>query len=1028
MKKVSGFLFSAPLMAVLLAVFAVSIAAATFIENDFGSLAARAIVYNARWFEILILLGCINCCGRIVVKRLYIPSKFSLFLFHLSFVVIFLGAALTRYTGWEGTFSVREGSSENRVLSDISYITVESGQTHHFKVNYSPFRRNHFSGKLSDHDKFKLRVNKIIPDAWLTVEPSANGNPVAEFIYADSAGRSSVVLEQGDDVIAGKIGLCFSDSLDTSAVILSVQRDTLFFRSPFTVTSSSMDGSAYRMLEAGINHPFIPRQLYSFNGQTLVLNSFFSKGKITAQPLPPGSGTYDAVILQIASSQSEREVIVLGKRGYPGVPRQLSLNDENIIISYGSIYRELPFELKLNNFILERYPGSRSPSSFESLVQLNDISRGYTGNYRIYMNNILKYRGYRFYQSSYDSDEKGTVLSVNRDLIGTPVTYTGYVLLGIGMIICMFNKNSRFRKISAEIGKYRDLKNAALGLIFIITSTTTVSANNQSFAAVPDAAHAAQFGRMLVQDNSGRIEPVSTLSSEVLRKLMRDNKFRGMNSNQVLLGMCSDPVHWQHEPLIRTTNSQMMKFLGSNEKYHSFSSFFRDQSYILQDLVAEAYRKKPASRTKFDNEVIKLDEKVNICYLVFTGELLRVFPIPDDSTHTWYSHSEINGRVLSPDSVFTKSAFAYYTGEVRNATQSGNWKRAEEMLHAISQYQLKYSEEIIPSSRQVNAEIFLNRTDIFSGISKFYGIIGFILLVLHFISLFVRGVKTKVPLWTGVGLIGLLFIIHTAGLGLRWYVSGHAPFSNGYEALIYVAWACASSGLVFARKSTIAAAVGSILAFLILFVAHLSWMDPQITNLVPVLKSYWLVIHVATITASYGFLAMGALLAYLNLLMISLHTDKNRNFIRYTVLESTGIIEMALTVGLYMLTMGVFLGAVWANESWGRYWGWDPKETWALVTVVVYAFVIHMRMVPGLRGVLAFNTGSLLAISSVIMTYFGVNYYLSGLHSYAKGDPLPVPTFVYITLAIIFITAIVAGRRSIRLFHGANTFQEEAAQ
>jgi cytochrome c-type biogenesis protein CcsB len=188
----------------------------------------------------------------------------------------------------------------------------------------------------------------------------------------------------------------------------------------------------------------------------------------------------------------------------------------------------------------------------------------------------------------------------------------------------------------------------------------------------------------------------------------------------------------------------------------------------------------------------------------------------------------------------------------------------------------------------------------------------------------------------------------------------------------------------------------------------MSWMDPQITNLVPVLKSYWLVIHVATITASYGFLALGAILAAVNLFLMILVTKKSFEYIDLTVREISNIIEMTLIVGLYMLTVGTFLGGVWANESWGRYWGWDPKETWALATVLIYAFIAHMRMVPGLKGIFGFNLAALLGFSSVIMTYFGVNYYLSGLHSYAKGDPLPVPVFVYYTLIVVAAMSLTA--------------------
>jgi cytochrome c-type biogenesis protein CcsB len=205
------------------------------------------------------------------------------------------------------------------------------------------------------------------------------------------------------------------------------------------------------------------------------------------------------------------------------------------------------------------------------------------------------------------------------------------------------------------------------------------------------------------------------------------------------------------------------------------------------------------------------------------------------------------------------------------------------------------------------------------------------------------------------------------------------------------------------------------LAFLILFVAHLSWMDPQITNLVPVLKSYWLVMHVATITASYGFFALSALLAFINLLLMILRTARSDKYLQLNIRELSGILEMSLMIGLFLLTIGIFLGAVWANESWGRYWGWDPKETWALITVLVYAFILHMRLIPGLKSIYAFNLATLAGIGSVLMTYFGVNYYLSGLHSYAGGDPLPVPAFVYITALVVILTATMAYWRLKRL-------------
>jgi cytochrome c-type biogenesis protein CcsB len=245
------------------------------------------------------------------------------------------------------------------------------------------------------------------------------------------------------------------------------------------------------------------------------------------------------------------------------------------------------------------------------------------------------------------------------------------------------------------------------------------------------------------------------------------------------------------------------------------------------------------------------------------------------------------------------------------------------------------------------------------------------------------------------------FLCHTIGLALRWYIAGHSPMSNGYESLIFISWVTLLAGFIFSRKSTFSLSATAVLAGLTLMVAHLSFMDPEITNLVPVLKSYWLTLHVSVITGSYGFLGLGAILGIITMILLMLSNPQNRERISNTIDELTVINFKTLTLGLYFLTIGTFLGAVWANESWGRYWGWDPKETWSLITIIVYAFVTHSRMIPGMKSIYTFNLLSLVGFSSVLMTYFGVNYYLSGMHSYASGDPVPVPSFVYIAVVVL---------------------------
>jgi cytochrome c-type biogenesis protein CcsB len=244
--------------------------------------------------------------------------------------------------------------------------------------------------------------------------------------------------------------------------------------------------------------------------------------------------------------------------------------------------------------------------------------------------------------------------------------------------------------------------------------------------------------------------------------------------------------------------------------------------------------------------------------------------------------------------------------------------------------------------------------------------------------------------------------LHTIGLIVRWYISGHAPWSDAYESMIYVAWATMAFGVMLGYKSNLTFASTAFVTSMILMIAHWNWMDPSIGNLQPVLNSYWLMIHVAIIVGSYGPLALGMILGIISLLLMFLTNKNNKGIMMLNIKELTVINEMSLTVGLVMLTIGNFLGGMWANESWGRYWGWDPKETWALISIMIYAFVIHMRLIPGLRSLLNFNLASILAFGSIMMTYFGVNFYLAGLHSYAKDDQEISLVFILLAIQIIF--------------------------
>jgi cytochrome c-type biogenesis protein CcsB len=376
-----------------------------------------------------------------------------------------------------------------------------------------------------------------------------------------------------------------------------------------------------------------------------------------------------------------------------------------------------------------------------------------------------------------------------------------------------------------------------------------------------------------------------------------------------------------------------------------------------------------------------------------------------DGTPNWGSSQEaVQKAVNKEDSLYVKGILPLLS----DALQTNNIASVRQVSESITGYQKKFSQYALPSESNTDAELLYYKLGIFERLFPFYATIGLIMLI----GLITKVIRGRKETFLFIKILGWLlftgFLFHTLGLGLRWYIAGHAPMSNGYESMIFISWATLLAGFIFSRKSAFALSATAVLASMTLMVAHLSFMDPEITNLVPVLKSYWLTLHVSVITGSYGFLGLGAILGLITLILLSLSNDTNRERISNAIDELTVINFKTLTLGLYFLTIGTFLGAVWANESWGRYWGWDPKETWSLITIIIYSIVIHSGRIPGMKDIFTFNLISLFAFSSVLMTYFGVNYYLSGMHSYAAGESASVPSFVYIVVIMLAALSFLA--------------------
>jgi len=1024
MKKINNILFSMQLTGVLLILFAVSIGYATFIENDFGADTAKAIVYSATWFNIMLLLLAVNLTGSIIKHKMYKKEKWAVFLFHLAFLIIFIGSAVTRFIGFEGMISIREGAISNEMTSDKTYVSINADYNgEHYKDSKQVFATPLSVKKVDDNfsigdKKVKIDITNYFTNVAETWVEESDGKKMVWLVVSDkNTGRTELHLAEGEDVSVGDKSFSLnSDESDAEIKIYSVDGGLKF---------KAQDTIVYMEMATGNKTTFPPdtlitvnqMNLYSYDDMNFVVKKYYESAvkKLISSEGNKGMASFDAFIAKVTVGDKSDKVEVYGGKGFRSKPSETTVNGVNVKLSYGPKTIKLPFSIKLNDFILERYPGSNSPSSYASEVTVIDKEKNIEMPYKVYMNHVLNYRGYRFFQSSYDRDEKGTILSVNHDGWGTGITYVGYFLMALGMFAALFSKHSRFQFLARKSSKlHYSRKTATVAFLLISTlfsSTVFASENSTGELPVINKEQAKDFGMLLIQERDGRIRPVSSLASEVLRKIARKDLYKGQTPEQVFLGILVFSEKWQNEPMIRVNHPELQKLLGLSGKYASFSQivdFHSQDSYLLRNYVETAYAKKPSNQSKFDKEVLKVDERVNIFYMIISGTFLRVFPVPDNENHKWITADESKKYFSGDEEIFVRGILPMYYDEVRKATTSGDWSTAKQYLEHIKSFQKKYGVEIMPSESKVKLEILYNKVNIFKRLSGYYGIVAFVLLVFFFITLLNPKARLGKAIRIGSYVVIFLFLLHTAGLAIRWYISEHAPWSDGYESMIYIGWATVLAGLIFMKKSEITLAITALLTSIILMVAGLSWMDPEITNLVPVLKSYWLVIHVAIITASYGFLALGSLLGFFNLILMNLKTDKNFKRLDLTITELSYIIEMTLIIGLYMLTIGTFLGGVWANESWGRYWGWDPKETWALVTVLIYAFIVHMRYIQGFKGNFAINFAALIGYSSVLMTYFGVNYYLSGLHSYAKGDPVPIPTFVYYALIVVAVVSVMA--------------------
>ena len=1012
-------------MTLLILVFAFAIGYATFIENDFGRSTAKSLVFSAWWFELVLILLVFNLVNNLIKYKLFRLEKIAALTFHVSFIVILIGAGITRYVSHEGMMHIREGDSTDLFLSDDTFLQIHiDDRVHQYKYNKKLFlsgiSNNNFSLRKLNFKNNDISVESI---AFLpNVKDSCfvgleDGETILKLVVPGENGMQDEFIKYGEQkIIKGQL-FTFNNP-DTGAINLFLKNDTVECISDYEISSMSMITQEVNQHNSLISFVLNKKTLHTVNGLNFVFKEILSKAKI--MPVSSSNvmtdGNEDALVLKVNANGVSKEIVLYGGKGFIGTDNVFAIGDLNFKLNYGSKYYKTPFRLKLRDFQLERYPGSMSPSSYAAEVSILD--EGTALDYRIFMNNVLNYKGYRFFQSSYDKDEKGTILSVNHDWWGTLISYIGYFLLSLGFILVFLTKKTRYKFLTEKLRKL----SATIILLFIMISSAFADENLSVLNKYKiDANHILNFDALVIQDNGGRLKPVHTQTSEYLRKIYGKSNLDEESATEVILGMMYSPNTWSKRPIIKLSHEKLRRLLSisdmnSRNVRTSFNSFFDENgTYLLSKDVGIAYEKLPKDRDKYDKEVIKVDERVNICFTIYAGGVFRFFPIPNDSNNTWVTRmqsTEFSGN----DSLFVVNIMPMYFNGLKEGLETNNWETADTIISYIKKFQLRYGKDVLPEKSKIDLEVMYNKLSVFSRLFIYYSLCGMCLLSLVIINLFYNNklLITLIQLFKWLIIFG--FVVHIFGLALRWYISGHAPWSNGYESMIYIAWATIFSGLIFSKRSTLTLAATAVVSGLLLMVAHLNWLDPEITNLVPVLNSYWLMIHVAIITASYGFFSLASILGLIALWLIIFTNSKNKSKLKNTLSELTIINEKSLEIGLFMLTVGTFLGGVWANESWGRYWGWDPKETWALVSVLVYSFVLHMRFIPLLRDKLTFNIVSMFAIWTIIMTYFGVNYYLSGLHSYAAGDPMPIPSFVYYLSALMIVSAIISKLRFKRFY------------
>ncbi len=645
-----------------------------------------------------------------------------------------------------------------------------------------------------------------------------------------------------------------------------------------------------------------------------------------------------------------------------GLQGKIHIRENQTVNSFAisdSQSRDLPFTVTLRSFELKYYEGTFAPMDYVSHLELRDDKSVVEGS--VSMNKILSFRHYRLYQAGYDRDGKGVTIAVSYDPYGIGITYTGYSLLLLSILLFFLQQNSRFKALL----RHPALKKVAVTILFALTSFSAFSQQQMPSTLPRDVA--AKFGQLHIYYND-RICPLQTFARDFTTKLYGKPTYRGLTAEQVVTGWFFFYDDWKREPMIKV-KGETKELLGIKGSYAMLTDYASVSGYKLDAALR-------GEGVKNRRNVEAANEKFNIVSMLAMGNLLKIYPYRDSNgTITWYSLADkLPAEVPYDQWLFIGRSMNLVAEKI----MLKQYDQAVEMLDKIGKYQAKEAEGYLPSGLRFNAERVYNSINLNRPLAMGCMTLGIILFLAYSLSHALRrGEKRWVDATLTVGL-AMLLIYLTLQIALRWAVSNHIPLSNGFETMQFMAWCSVTFALCFARKFRMALPFGYLLCGFTLLVSMMGEASPRITQLMPVLQSPLLSIHVVVIMIAYSLLAFTMLNGIMALVLHFTRKESKDEVERLQVISN-----IMLYPAVFLLTIGIFIGAVWANISWGRYWGWDPKEVWALITMLVYSAALHSASLRHFRKPIFFHSYMIVAFLTVLITYFGVNFLLGGMHSYA---------------------------------------------